>query len=202
NERIKSFTFEVTSSIPDPDVGGTGIVNYVLEASEKVRDFKTTYPKNTSHIITVNNNRANFVHENGFVYLGFERPPEDRETELSGSSNITFQILMDREYDQNKRIFRYNKQKQPWYLFVRDIQRSVLPPKVNNLVDMNKGRNRYSYGQTEEARSIILKCFIKAPSEKELAPLMEDLANYLDVGETTLQLYDAPERVYQVVLDG
>lgn len=202
NERIKSFTFEVTSSIPDPDVGGTGIVNYVLEASERVRDFKTTYPKNTSHIITVNNNRANFVHENGFVYLGFERPPEDRETELSGSSNITFQILMDREYDQNKRIFRYNKQKQPWYLFVRDIQRSVLPPKVNNLVDMNKGRNRYSYGQTEEARSIILKCFIKAPSEKELAPLMEDLANYLDVGETTLQLYDAPERVYQVVLDG
>lgn len=202
NERIPSFTFEVESIIPDPDVGGEGYVNYVLEATERVRDYKTRFDKNTSHIITIHNNKANYVQENGYLYLGCERPPEDRNIELGSISNVTFQIMMDREYDQNKRIFRYNKQKQPWYLFVRDIQRSVLPPKVNNLVDMNKGRNRYSYGQTEEARSIILKCFIKAPSEKELAPLMEDLANYLDVGETTLQLYDAPERVYQVVLDG
>lgn len=202
NERIPSFTFELESVIPDPDVGGEGYVNYVLEATERVRDYQTRFDKNTSHIVTVHNNKANYVQENGYVYLGCERPPEDRNIELGSISNVTFRLMMDREYDQNKRIFRYNKKKQPWYLFVRDIQRSVLPPKVNNLVDMNKGRNRYSYGQTEEARTIVLKCFIKAPSEKELAPLMEDLANYLDVGETTLQLYDAPERVYQVVLDG
>lgn len=202
NERIESFTFEVSSTIPDPDVGGAGYVNFVVEATEHIRDTTTKLDKNTSDFIIVHNGLNKFVQENGYVYLGGERPPEDRNTELGITSNVTFQLKFDKNYDNNKRIFRYNKKKQPWFLFVRDIQRSVLPPKVNNLVDMNRGRNRYSYGQTEEARSITLQCFIKAPSEQDLAPLLEDLADYLDVGETTLQLYDNPERVYKVVLDG
>lgn len=202
NERIESFTFEVSSTIPDPDVGGAGYVNFVVEATEHIRDTTTKLDKNTSDFIIVHNGLNKFVQENGYVYLGGERPPEDRNTELGITSNVTFQLKFDKNYDNNKRIFRYNKKKQPWFLFVRDIQRSVLPPKVNNLVDMNRGRNRYSYGQTEEARSITLQCFIKAPSEQDLAPLLEELADYLDVGETTLQLYDNPERVYKVVLDG
>lgn len=202
NERIKSFTFEVESYIPDPDIGGEGYVNFVVEATDRIRDSKTRLTKNTQNFITVSNERGNFVKENGYIYLGGERPPEDRNIELGMMSNITFQLWMDRKYDNDKRIFRYNKKKQPWFLFVRDIKRSVLPPKVNNLVDMNRGRNRYSYGQTEEARSITLNCFIKAESEMEMAPLLEELADYLDVGETTLQLYDSPERVYKVVLDG
>lgn len=202
NERIESFTFEVSSTIPDPDVGGVGYVNFVVEATEHIRDTTTKLDKNTSDFIIVHNGLNKFVQENGYVYLGGERPPEDRNTELGIDSNVTFQLKFDKNYDNNKRIFRYNKKKQPWFLFVRDIQRSVLPPKVNNLVDMNRGRNRYSYGQTEEARSITLQCFIKAPSEQDLAPLLEELADYLDVGETTLQLYDNPERVYKVVLDG
>lgn len=202
NERIEAVTFEFESIIPDPDIGGEGYVNFVVEAEDISRDFKTRHDKNTIHIVTVQNGLSKFIQENGYIYFGAERPPEDRNIELGMTSNITFQLMMDKDYDNNKRIFRYNKKKQPWYLFVRDIQRSVLPPKVNNLVDVNRGRNRYSYGQVESARSIILKCFIKAPSEEELAPLLEDLADYLDVGETTLQLYDNPERVYKVVLDG
>lgn len=202
NERIKSFTFEVESYIPDPDIGGEGYVNFVVEATDRIRDSKTKLTKNTQNFITVSNERGNFVKDNGYVYLGGERPPEDRNIELGIMSNITFQLWMDRKYDNDKRIFRYDKKKQPWFLFVRDIKRSVLPPKVNNLVDMNRGRNRYSYGQTEAARTITLSCFIKAESEEEMAPLLEELADYLDVGETTLQLYDSPERVYKVVLDG
>lgn len=202
NERIESFTFEVSSIIPDPDVGGEGYVNFVVEGDDYIRDSTTRLDKNTSDFIVVHNGLSRFVQENGYLYISGERPPEDRNTELGITTNVTFQLKFDKEYDNNKRIFRYNKKKQPWFLFVRDIQRSVLPPKVNNLVDMNRGRNRYSYGQTEEARSITLQCFIKAPSEQELAPLLEELADYLDVGETTLQLYDNPERVYKVVLDG
>lgn len=202
NERIESFTFEVSSVIPDPDVGGEGYVNFVVEGDDYIRDSTTRLDKNTSDFIVVHNGLSRFVQENGYLYISGERPPEDRNIELGITTNVTFQLKFDKEYDNNKRIFRYNKKKQPWFLFVRDIQRSVLPPKVNNLVDMNRGRNRYSYGQTEEARSITLQCFIKAPSEQELAPLLEELADYLDVGETTLQLYDNPERVYRVVLDG
>lgn len=202
NERIESVTFEYESVIPDPDIGGLGYVNFVVEAEETSRDFTTRHDKNTANVTMVTNGLSRFIQENGYIYFGAERPAEDRNIELGMISNISFQLWMDKDYDNDKRIFRYNKKKQPWFLFVRDIQRSVLPPKVNNLVDVNRGRNRYSYGQTETARSITLQCFIKAPSEQELAPLLEELADYLDVGETTLQLYDAPERVYKVVLDG
>lgn len=202
NERIESFTFNIESVIPDPDTNGLGYVNVVLEASEPVRDFNTVYNKNETHTVVIHNGLSKFVKPNGYIYLGMERPPEDSNIELGMNSDVTFQLKMDRDYDNNKRIFRYNKKKQPWFLFVRDIQRSVLPPKINHLVDTNKGRTRYNYGQTEDARSITLKCFIKAPSEVEVDRLAEELADYLDVGETILQLYDAPEREYKVILDG
>lgn len=202
NERIDRFTFNVESVIPDPDTNGLGYVNVVLEATDPIRDFRTVYDKNTQHTLSSANGLAKFVKPNGYVYIGCERPPEDSNIELGMNTDLSFELMMDRAYDNDKRIFRFNKKKQPWYLFVRDIQRSVLPPKVNHLVDTNLGRTRYSYGQTEQARTITLKCFIKAPSEVEVSRLTEDLADYLDVGETTLQLYDAPERVYKVVLDG
>lgn len=202
NERLTLLSFNISSNIPDPDVGGKGIVNLVIEANDYLRDYRQTFNKNTEHIVTVNNAKNKYVRPDGYIYVSMDRPFEDRNIELSMTSDISFTLMMDKDYDNNKRIFRVGRRKQPHYLFVRDIQRSVLPPKVNNLVDMNKGNSRYSYGQTESARTISLKCYIKAESEAELAPLLEDLADYLDVGETTLQLYDNPERVYRVILDG
>ena len=80
--------------------------------------------------------------------------------------------------------------------------RSVLAPKVNSLTPINGGTRRYNFGATEDARYISMDCFIKAPAEEDMPKLMEELADFLDVGETVIQFSDNKDRYYKVMLDG
>lgn len=203
NDRIKEFTLTATPIDEDEFPIGSREVQASAEANNPDRDYLIKTELGQTVEMVINNSKGHFIHPNGYIYVGFARKtPSDRESAMSLDSSLTFSFLMDRQYDSLPRVFRYNYQKQPWFVFVRDINRSILAPKQNNLQPINKGTRRYNYGVTEDVRMISLNCFIKAPKEEDMPKLMEELADYLDVGETVLQLSDNPDRYYKVILDG
>lgn len=203
NDRINQLDIVATTYSEEAWEAGDPTILISAEARNPDRDYDVKSEINQTVEIHINNSKGHFIHDNGYIYVGFARyPRSDRETGLSVEATLKFEFLMDRQYDQLPRVFRYNYQKQPWFVFVRDINRSILPPKQNNLQPINKGTRRYNYGVTEDVRMISLNCFIKAPKEEDMPKLMEELADYLDVGETVLQLSDNPDRYYKVILDG
>lgn len=203
NERIKEFNLVATPIDTDEVPLGSREVLASAEARNPDRDYLIKTELDQTVEMTINNSKGHFIHSNGYIYVGFARKtPSDRESSMALDSSLSFSFLMDRQYDSLPRVFRYNYQKQPWFLFVRNINRSVLAPKVNSLTPINGGTRRYNFGATEDARYISMDCFIKAPAEEDMPKLMEELADFLDVGETVIQFSDNKDRYYKVMLDG
>lgn len=203
NERIKQFNLVATTYSEEPWEAGNPTIFISAEANNPDRDYDVKAEINQTVELQINNSKGHFIHPNGYIYVGFARMPRsDRETGISVDSELSFEFTMDRQYDSLPRVFRYNYQKQPWFLFVRNINRSVLAPKVNTLTPINGGTRRYNFGATEDARYISMDCFIKAPAEEDMPKLMEELADFLDVGETVIQFSDNKDRYYKVMLDG
>lgn len=203
NERIKEFNLVATPIETDEFPIGSREVLASAEARNPDRDYLIKTELDQTIEMTINNSKGHFIHSNGYIYVGFARKtPSDRESSMALDSSLSFSFLMDRQYDSLPRVFRYNYQKQPWFLFVRNINRSVLAPKVNSLTPINGGTRRYNFGATEDARYISMDCFIKAPAEEDMPKLMEELADFLDVGETVIQFSDNKDRYYKVMLDG
>ena len=146
-----------------------------------------------------------FVADNGFLYLDAVSKYDETVTELSSmalTSKLKITFLFDPNYDTRKRTFRLGGEKQPYYLFVKAINRDIMAPIENNLVAVNQGKFLYNYGSSNGVRHITLDCIVRADSEEELPRLMEDFAQWIDKGETTLQFADTPERIWHVILDG
>lgn len=203
NERIKEFNLVATPIDTDEVPLGSREVLASAEARNPDRDYLIKTELDQTVEMTINNSKGHFIHSNGYIYVGFARKtPSDRESSMALDSSLSFSFLMDRQYDSLPRVFRYNYQKQPWFLFVRNINRSVLAPKVNSLTPINGGTRRYNFGASEDARYISMDCFIKAPAEEDMPKLMEELADFLDVGETVIQFSDNKDRYYKVMLDG
>lgn len=203
NERIKEFNLVATPIDTDEFPVGSREVLASAEARNPDRDYLIKTELGQTVEMTINNSKGHFIHSNGYIYVGFARKtPSDRESSMALDSSLSFSFLMDRQYDSLPRVFRYNYQKQPWFLFVRNINRSVLAPKVNSLTPINGGTRRYNFGASEDARYISMDCFIKAPAEEDMPKLMEELADFLDVGETVIQFSDNKDRYYKVMLDG
>lgn len=203
NERIKGFSLTATPIDADEFPVGSREVLASAEATNPDRDYHIKTELGQTIEMEINNSKGHFIHPNGYIYVGFARKtPSDRESSMALDSSLSFSFKMDRQYDSLPRVFRYNYQKQPWFLFVRNINRSVLAPKVNSLTPINGGTRRYNFGASEDARYISMDCFIKAPAEEDMPKLMEELADFLDVGETVIQFSDNKERYYKVILDG
>lgn len=203
NERIKEFNLVATPIDTDEFPVGSREVLVSAEARNPDRDYRVKTELGQTIEMEINNSKGHFIHPNGYIYVGFARKtPSDRESSMALESSLSFSFKMDRQYDSLPRVFRYNYQKQPWFLFVRNINRSVLAPKVNSLTPINGGTRRYNFGASEDARYISMDCFIKAPAEEDMPKLMEELADFLDVGETVIQFSDNKERYYKVILDG
>lgn len=147
-------------------------------------------------------NLEDFVFDNGWMYFSAVVPAASTLPDLILTVKATPKFLFDPVYDTKPRTFRYNGLKQPYYLFVRDVNRSVLPAVNNLLTPYSRGTRNYNYGKNYGVRQISLNCFIKANQEEDIPYLIEDLARFLDVGETTIRFSDAKDRSWKVVLDG
>lgn len=193
-ERLREFSFSITSNqafkayLESPDSslvqrtsGSTGTVAWKVASESALEDY---------------------VFDNGWIYLTIVAPAAASLADLTVSATVVPKFLFDPIYDTKPRTFRYNGLKQPYYLYVRDVNRSVLPSVNNLLTAYDRGKRNFNYGQTYGARQISMNCFIKANSVDEVPYLIEDLANFLDIGETTLRFADAKDRSWKVVLDG
>lgn len=193
-ERVKELKFSVTANHNVEVYLESDDPQFARSSSGSQGTFEWT--------VSSERNLEDYVYDNGWVYLSVVVPAATTLADLQLSATLTPKFLFDPIYDTKPRTFRYNGLKQPYYLFVRDINRSVLPSVNNLLTPYDRGKRNFNYGQTYGGRQITVNCFIKANSEDEIPYLIEDLANFLDIGETTIRFADAKDRSWKVVLDG
>lgn len=193
-ERTREYLFSVTANHN---------VEVYLESEDTQLARKSTGSQGTfTWTISSDKPLDDYTFDNGWVYLSVVVPAATSLADLNLSATVTPKFLFDPVYDTKPRTFRYNGLKQPYYLFVRDINRSVLPAVNNLLTAYDRGKRNFNYGKTYGDRVISMNCFIKANKEEDIPYLIEDLANYLDIGETTIRFADAKDRSWKVVFEG
>ncbi|WAX15656.1 hypothetical protein EG103P2_00091 [Enterococcus phage EG103P2] len=193
-ERTREYLFSVTANHN---------VEVYLESEDTQLARKSTGSQGTfTWTISSEKPLDDYTFDNGWVYLSVVVPAATSLADLNLSATVTPKFLFDPVYDTKPRTFRYNGLKQPYYLFVRDINRSVLPAVNNLLTAYDRGKRNFNYGKTYGDRVISMNCFIKANKEEDIPYLIEDLANYLDIGETTIRFADAKDRSWKVVFEG
>lgn len=193
-ERTQELKFSITTNQNVETYLESDNVDFTRKSSGSQGTFEWT--------VSSERNLEDYFYDNGWVYLSVVVPAATSLADLAVSVTLTPKFLFDPVYDTRPRTFRYNGLKQPYYLFVRDVNRSVLPAVNNLLTSYDRGKRNFNYGQTYQGRQISLNCFIKANSMDEVPYLIEDLANFLDIGETTIRFADAKDRSWKVVLDG
>lgn len=193
-ERTREYLFSVTTNHN---------VEVYLESEDTQLARKSTGSQGTfTWTISSEKPLDDYTFDNGWVYLSVVVPAATSLADLNLLATVTPKFLFDPVYDTKPRTFRYNGLKQPYYLFVRDINRSVLPAVNNLLTAYDRGKRNFNYGKTYGDRVISMNCFIKANKEEDIPYLIEDLANYLDIGETTIRFADAKDRSWKVVFEG
>lgn len=193
-ERTREYLFSVTANHN---------VEVYLESEDTQLARKSTGSQGTfTWTISSEKPLDDYTFDNGWVYLSVVVPAATSLADLNLLATVTPKFLFDPVYDTKPRTFRYNGLKQPYYLFVRDINRSVLPAVNNLLTAYDRGKRNFNYGKTYGDRVISMNCFIKANKEEDIPYLIEDLANYLDIGETTIRFADAKDRSWKVVFEG
>lgn len=193
-ERTREYLFSVTANHN---------VEVYLESEDTQIARKSTGSQGTfTWTISSEKPLDDYTFDNGWVYLSVVVPAATSLADLNLLATVTPKFLFDPVYDTKPRTFRYNGLKQPYYLFVRDINRSVLPAVNNLLTAYDRGKRNFNYGKTYGDRVISMNCFIKANKEEDIPYLIEDLANYLDIGETTIRFADAKDRSWKVVFEG
>lgn len=193
-ERTREYLFSVTANHN---------VEVYLESEDTQLARKSTGSQGTfTWAISSEKPLDDYTFDNGWVYLSVVVPAATSLADLNLLATVTPKFLFDPVYDTKPRTFRYNGLKQPYYLFVRDINRSVLPAVNNLLTAYDRGKRNFNYGKTYGDRVISMNCFIKANKEEDIPYLIEDLANYLDIGETTIRFADAKDRSWKVVFEG
>lgn len=193
-ERTREYLFSVTANHN---------VEVYLESEDTQLARKSTGSQGTfTWTISSEKPLDDYTFDNGWVYLSVVVPAATSLADLNLSATVTPKFLFDPVYDTKPRTFRYNGLKQPYYLFVRDINRSVLPAVNNLLTAYDRGKRNFNYGKTYGDRVISMNCFIKANKEEDIPYLIEDLANFLDIGETTIRFADSKDRSWKVVFEG
>ena len=193
-ERTREYLFSVTANHN---------VEVYLESEDTQLARKSTGSQGTfTWAISSEKPLDDYTFDNGWVYLSVVVPAATSLADLNLSATVTPKFLFDPVYDTKPRTFRYNGLKQPYYLFVRDINRSVLPAVNNLLTAYDRGKRNFNYGKTYGDRVISMNCFIKANQEDDIPYLIEDLANFLDIGETTIRFADSKDRSWKVVFEG
>lgn len=193
-ERTREYLFSVTANHN---------VEVYLESEDTQLARKSTGSQGTfTWTISSEKPLDDYTFDNGWVYLSVVVPAATSLADLNLLATVTPKFLFDPVYDTKPRTFRYNGLKQPYYLFVRDINRSVLPAVNNLLTAYDRGKRNFNYGKTYGDRVISMNCFIKANQEDDIPYLIEDLANFLDIGETTIRFADSKDRSWKVVFEG
>lgn len=193
-ERTREYLFSVTAHHN---------VEVYLESEDTQLARKSTGSQGTfTWTISSEKPLDDYTFDNGWVYLSVVVPAATSLADLNLSATVTPKFLFDPVYDTKPRTFRYNGLKQPYYLFVRDINRSVLPAVNNLLTAYDRGKRNFNYGKTYGDRVISMNCFIKANKDEDIPYLIEDLANFLDIGETTIRFADSKDRSWKVVFEG
>lgn len=146
---------------------------------------------------------SGFVQDNGTIQGVLLSAPSSTATTISGAITLELTYLFNEEEDGTRRTFILDGVKQPHYMRVTNVSKSVLQPIQNNLASVNKGKRNFFYGKSGGTRTIQIDYVLIGMSPENLEEREELLGDYLNKSEpVSLRFSATPNRTWSVLLDG